>query len=88
MWNWLRMGVGALGLGALALTGASCPPQHGRIRKRVNTVRRSNQLTPRTVFVARIAVHAVVYIPADIRMFEIGCIVASMAAGALKDRIV
>ena len=38
--------------------------------------------------VALVAIHAVVHVPADVRMFEIGRVVISMASGALKNGVV
>lgn len=40
------------------------------------------------VLVARVAVHTVVHISADLRMFEVGRVVSTMAAGALEHRII
>jgi hypothetical protein len=34
---------------------------------------------------ARIAINAVIYIPADVRVTEIGCVIVPMASGALED---
>jgi len=45
-------------------------------------------LTSASALVTRVAVHAVIHISIHVRVFEVGCVVAAMAAGAGKDRVV
>ena len=55
----------------------------------IKTTRPSSFLTypPLPFRVALIAIHAVVYITADVRVLEIGCVVIPMATRALEQRI-
>ena len=48
-------------------------PEHGR------------SFLPRPLWMARIAINAVIDIPADTRMTKIGCVIVPMASGALED---
>jgi hypothetical protein len=45
-------------------------------------------LAAATILVALVTVHAAVYVSTNIRMFEIGCVVISMASSALEDGII
>ena len=47
-----------------------------------------NVLAPTAVFVALVAVHAVVDIPTNVGMLEIGCVIVAVATGALEHGVV